>query len=186
MSDQSLQGALNELRADLDRSYPDRAQYDVPSTVIDRLDAMLAAHPAEDAPSAASAWSAGHRIGWEHHQDGGYGNDYWDDPTPNPYNTVCNTVVEVRDARPLVDAEADAGPCCLQVGTCELLNVAISSSSAARPMPTREQIERAMREQLVRSNFSDNLHEPMRSQVIDQWVEVLAGSMVLLLNGAES
>lgn len=29
-------------------------------------------------------WSAGHQIGWEHHQDGSYGNDYWDDDVQVP------------------------------------------------------------------------------------------------------
>ncbi|MFD7161183.1 hypothetical protein ACFV9C_41825 [Kribbella sp. NPDC059898] len=33
--------AVAELRADLDRSYPQRAPYDVVSTTIDRLDAIL-------------------------------------------------------------------------------------------------------------------------------------------------
>src|SRR5690606_1965074 len=33
----------------------------------------------------AEAWAEGHRTGWEHCQDGNYGDDYWDDPTPNPY-----------------------------------------------------------------------------------------------------
>lgn len=47
MSDQSLREAAQLLREDLAQSYPIRAQYDMASTVIDRLDSMLAAHPAE-------------------------------------------------------------------------------------------------------------------------------------------
>lgn len=35
----------------------------------------------------AEGWDAGHRIGWEHCQDGNYGTDYWDDDTPNPYRS---------------------------------------------------------------------------------------------------
>lgn len=35
----------------------------------------------------ASGFDEGHRIGWEHCQDGNYGTDYWDDDTPNPYDT---------------------------------------------------------------------------------------------------
>lgn len=38
--------------------------------------------------TAEQAWDEGHRIGWEHHQDGNYGTDYWDDDAPNPYRAV--------------------------------------------------------------------------------------------------
>lgn len=49
-------------------------------------DAILAAlPPAQPAVSAAQAWDEGHRIGWEHCQDGNYGTDHWDDETVNPY-----------------------------------------------------------------------------------------------------
>ncbi|MCR6649733.1 MAG: hypothetical protein NVV70_16940 [Cellulomonas sp.] len=51
--------------------------------------ALVAAGPPDlaqhDREVKAAAWDEGHRIGWEHRQDGGYGTDYWDDPTPNPY-----------------------------------------------------------------------------------------------------
>lgn len=48
----------------------------------------LAAH---DAQVAAHAWTEGHRVGWEHGQDGNYGTDYWDDDTPNPYRADAMT-----------------------------------------------------------------------------------------------
>ena len=32
-------------------------------------------------------WADGHQTGWEHHQDGNYGNDWWDDDTPTPVPT---------------------------------------------------------------------------------------------------
>lgn len=38
-----------------------------------------------DREALAKAWDQGHSTGWKNHQDGGYGNDYWDDETPNPY-----------------------------------------------------------------------------------------------------
>lgn len=38
-----LREAVLSLRTDLGQAYPIRAQYDMPSTVIDRLDAALAA-----------------------------------------------------------------------------------------------------------------------------------------------
>jgi hypothetical protein len=49
--------------------------------VADRVAKALA----EQRVSAQRAWNEGHKAGWEHHQDGNYGNDYWDDETPNPY-----------------------------------------------------------------------------------------------------
>ena len=57
---------------------------------IDDAEAWLAESYAADRPSVtaqalAEAWAEGHRTGWEHCQDGNYGNDHWDDPTPNPY-----------------------------------------------------------------------------------------------------
>lgn len=42
----NLRAGMRELREDLARSYPIRAQYDIVSTVIDRLDVLLAAEPA--------------------------------------------------------------------------------------------------------------------------------------------
>lgn len=48
MSDQSLREAVRLLREDLARSYPDRAQYDMMSTTIDRLDSMLNLHRPDD------------------------------------------------------------------------------------------------------------------------------------------
>jgi len=41
----------------------------------------------------AEAWAEGHRTGWEHCQDGNYGNDHWDDPTPNPYAVAARPSV---------------------------------------------------------------------------------------------
>lgn len=46
--------------------------------------ALAADRPSTD-QALAEAWAEGHRTGWEHCQDGNYGNDHWDDPTPNPY-----------------------------------------------------------------------------------------------------
>lgn len=49
----------------------------------------------------AEAWAEGHRTGWEHCQDGNYGNDYWDDPTPNPYAADRPSVTDnARDEEP--------------------------------------------------------------------------------------
>src|SRR5690606_4276348 len=39
----------------------------------------------------AEAWAEGHRTGWENCQDGNYGDDYWDDPTPNPHAAAART-----------------------------------------------------------------------------------------------
>ncbi len=52
------------------------------AAVRDRFDAWL---PEHDAEVAARAYDEGHRVGWEHCQDGNYGTDAWDDDTPNPY-----------------------------------------------------------------------------------------------------
>jgi hypothetical protein len=61
--------------------------------------------------------------------------------------------------------------------------VAAYRVDAPRPSIDRVAVERTLRDRLVRSNFSDNLHEPLRTQVIDQWVDVLAGPVHALLNG---
>lgn len=55
-----------------------------------------------------------------------------------------------------------------------------------RPLPTREQIERTLRKRLVDSNFNNHLHEPVRTQTIDQWVDVLAGAVLALMGGTET
>lgn len=59
---------------------------------------------------------------------------------------------------------------------------------AARPylMPTLKEIDAALRDRLVASNFNDNLHEPLRTQTIDVWADLLAGTVVALLNGSKS
>lgn len=51
----------------------------------------------------AEAWAEGHRTGWEHCQDGNYGNDHWDDPTPNPYAAAGRPSVtdNARDEEPM-------------------------------------------------------------------------------------
>ena len=54
----------------------------------------------------AEAWAEGHRTGWEHCQDGNYGNDYWDDPTPNPYAAAAR-------------AEMTAEQPCRHCGSCD-------------------------------------------------------------------
>lgn len=72
MSDQSLREALEKLRKDLAECYPGRAPYDIPSTTIDRIDALLAAHPVEPvAPSAELS-----RMSVEAHQRKQHGD--WD------------------------------------------------------------------------------------------------------------
>lgn len=38
----------------------------------------------------AAGWDEGHRVGWQHCQDGDYGNDHWDDDTPNPYRRAAS------------------------------------------------------------------------------------------------
>lgn len=45
----------------------------------------------------AEAWAEGHRTGWEHCQDGNYGNDHWDDPTPNPYAAAARAETTTAD-----------------------------------------------------------------------------------------
>jgi len=50
--------------------------------------AGLLVTPEHDAQVAAGAWDEGHRVGWEHCQDGNYGTDAWDDDAPNPYNRI--------------------------------------------------------------------------------------------------
>lgn len=63
MNYQSLLHAAETLRLDLDQAYPDRAEYDLPSTVIDRLDRLLAAHRAGPDPQPIrSAASVGYNI----------------------------------------------------------------------------------------------------------------------------
>lgn len=54
--------------------------------------ALAAARPSTD-QALAEAWAEGHRTGWEHCQDGNYGNDHWDDPTPNPYAAAARPSV---------------------------------------------------------------------------------------------
>lgn len=61
MSEQSLREAMTELRADLDRSYPDRAPYDIPSTVIDRLDAAIAATCGKTGLHGACVFASSHQ-----------------------------------------------------------------------------------------------------------------------------
>ena len=42
-------------------------------------------------PHLATAWEEGRIVGWDHCRDGYYGNDWWDDSTPNPYATTGTT-----------------------------------------------------------------------------------------------
>src|SRR5690606_29166300 len=58
------------------------------------------------AAGRAEAWAEGHRTGWEHCQDGNYGNDHWDDPTPNPYAAAAR-------------AEMTAEQPCRHCGSCD-------------------------------------------------------------------
>ena len=45
----------------------------------------------------------------------------------------------------------------------------------------REAIERVLRERMLNSNFTAVTHEPLRTQVIDQWVQVFADGVLAAL-----
>lgn len=53
-------------------------------------------------------------------------------------------------------------------------------------LPTRAGVEHALRERLLASNFTGIQHEPLRTQVIDQWVDVLAGTVLSLFDSTTS
>lgn len=53
-------------------------------------------------------------------------------------------------------------------------------------LPTRAGIEHALRERLLASNFTSIQHEPLRTQVVDQWVDVLAGTVMSLFDSTTS
>lgn len=55
--------------------------------------------------------------------------------------------------------------------------------AAPEPAVDREALERVLRERMQSSNFTDVKHEPVRTQVIDQWVQVFADAVLALLNG---
>lgn len=59
---------------------------------------------------------------------------------------------------------------------------------AAAPLlfPSRQQVERTLRERLQNSNFTSIQHEPVRTQMIDTWVDVLAGTVMSLLASTTS
>lgn len=65
-------------------------------------------------------------------------------------------------------------------------NDGLDPAPAPRPVVDREALERALRDRMVRSNFNDNLHEPLRTQTIDQWADVLAGAVLALLPTEEA
>ena len=52
-----------------------------------------------------------------------------------------------------------------------------NSLEGATPVADRKHVEQVLRDRLVASNFNDNLHEPLRMQSIDTWVDVLTGSL---------
>lgn len=92
--------------------------------------------------------------------------------------------------RPVIDRERVAEVLASELPTgyqfeAPIMADALIAAGVARPMPTREQIERALRDRLQQSNFADNLHEPIRTQSIDQWVDLFAGTVLTLLNGSE-
>jgi hypothetical protein len=88
--------------------------------------------------------------------------------------------VEIPDAA--VKAAYDAYTSDFSVSIEDAIRAALV---AARPylMPSREEIERSLRERLINSNFNGDLPEPVRTQVNDQWIEILAGTVLALLNG---
>lgn len=47
-----------------------------------------------------------------------------------------------------------------------------------QPFAARERVAEVLRKHLVDSNFASDLHEPIRTQAIDQWVDVLTGSLL--------
>lgn len=54
----------------------------------------------------------------------------------------------------------------------------------ATPTPAPSSLDAVadvLRKRMQTSNFADNLHEPLRTQVIDQWVEVFADAVAALL-----
>ena len=53
-------------------------------------------------------------------------------------------------------------------------------------LPTRAGVEHALRERLLASNFTSIQHEPLRTQVVDQWVDVLAGTVLGLFASTTS
>lgn len=70
-------------------------------------------------------------------------------------------------------------------GLARYLRESLLAAGVFREPPTREQIEQALRKRLVDSNFNGHLHEPVRTQTIDQWVDVLAGAVLALMGGAK-
>lgn len=52
-----------------------------------------------------------------------------------------------------------------------------------RVVPSLAQIDTALRNRLIASNFNDNLHEPIRTQTIDVWSDLLAGAVLNLMGG---
>jgi len=52
-------------------------------------------------------------------------------------------------------------------------------------LPTRMGVERILRDRLLASNFTSIQHEPLRTQVVDQWVDVLAGTVMSLFTPTE-
>lgn len=80
-----------------------------PFRVVYRPDLDPASHDRQVAERAGAeavnrAWTEGHKAGWEHCQDGNYGNDYWDDDTPNPYRADA---LAPRSAAPGVSVSAE-------------------------------------------------------------------------------
>jgi len=80
----------------------------LPTTVLYVPGEQPADRPSVTDNACAEAWAEGHRTGWEHCQDGNYGNDHWDDPTPNPYAAAARA--ETTDERVVHNHGPTDGP----------------------------------------------------------------------------
>lgn len=76
---------------------------------------------------------------------------------------------------------SDGNPIPVWTHPSEAVKVALAAAlphlEGATPAIDRRRVEQVLRDRLVDSNFNDNLHEPMRTQTIDTWVDVLAGAL---------
>ncbi len=163
----------------------------VENMVTDIL-AALSARPVEAGEVAARAWDEGHRVGWEHCQDGNYGNDYWDDDTPNPYATQSASApspVEAGEVERLRGWKAQALP--VMSGLQDLgralgvrLGESITGEAAAekaralaRATAAEERIEK------VRALIEDAPREP--HQIEPQYTPVVAVASIRALLDAK-
>lgn len=92
--------------------------------------------------------------------------------------------VSVDTAESTASTSAVPQPACLGDGVCTNPHCPAHGLGAV-PLPVdREALERALRERMRNSNFADNLHEPIRTQTIDQWADLFAGTVLALLGGS--